>query len=202
MSFVYVDVDDFKKTLAAEGSTFLDDDIEIALQAASAGIDEAQGRTYGKSDEDEVRVFSPDNRELLWIDDLAAEPTTVRVDTAGDGTFETWTQDTDFRLGPLNAEIKGKPFTSIRAKNRGLPVGDFSIVEVTGIFGWPAPPSQIVEATGIIASQLVKRAREAPFGVVSISSETAAYIARNDPHVSFLLQGLGRRQLFASLRLG
>jgi hypothetical protein len=199
---VYVDSDDFKATLTLQGTTFADDDLDASLAAASAGVDKAQGRTYGKSEEpDVVRLYSPDSRELLVIDDLA-EFTSLRVDTTGDGTWDTWTLDTDFRLEPLNAELDSEPFTNIRAlATQRFPVYRFALVEITGAFGWPAPPQQIVEATSIIASQLVKRKRENPYGFV-ISGDVVAYLIRNDPQVSFLLNGLSRRRQLVSAQLG
>src|SRR3990170_736023 len=126
MTAIYVDVDDFKNSLSLAGTTFMDSDAEAACIAASAGIDEAQGRTYGKSEVDEIRFFVPDDPELIWIDDLA-EITTLRVDS-GDGTYDTWTLGTDFRLEPLNAEGKGRPFTSARAKSNRFPVWRLALV--------------------------------------------------------------------------
>lgn len=194
---VYVDADDFKKTLVAEGSTFLDDDIDLALQAASEGIDRAQGRSYGLGeDENEVRLYDSVLGETLYIDDLV-DLVSLRVDRSGNGSFDTWAVDTDFSLRPPNAAGQSQPFNQIRVhRSETFPCDSYAVVEVTGQFGWPTPPASVIAATGIIAAQLLKRAREAPFGVVSISSETAAYIARNDPQVAFLLHGLGRRQLF------
>ena len=58
-----------------------------------------------------------------------------------------------------------------------------------GKFGWAAVPAAIVEATTILAAQLVKRAREAPFGVVAIGLDVGAVtrIAVTDPSIRFLI---------------
>jgi len=200
MPTVYVDSDDLKVSLALDGTTYADVDVDAACIAASGAVEEVQGRDYGKSDEDEVRFFTPTDWETLSIDDLV-ELTTLRVATTFGGTYETWTLDDDFRLTPLNAEGKGRPFTTLQAVNKRFPTGRLSVVEITGIFGWPAPPQQIIEATSIIAAQLIKRKRDAPFGFQVVNQETAAYIARNDPMVVQLLNGLGRRALFVSAQL-
>jgi hypothetical protein len=198
MPTVYVDSDDLKVSLTLDGTTFADTDVDAACIAASGAIEEVQGRDYGRSDEDEIRFFTPTDWEVLTIDDLV-ELTTLRVDR-GDGTFETWTVDTDFRVEPLNAEGKGRPFTSLRAMAQRFPCARLARVEVTGIFGWPAPPQQIIEAASIIAAQLVKRKRDAPFGVLNVG-DVAAYIVRNDPMIAQLLNGLSRRPIFGSMAL-
>lgn len=200
MTALYVDSDDFKATLTLQGTTFLDEDVDASLAAASAGIDKAQGRTYGRSDTDDViRFYRPDDHELLNIDDLV-ELVTLRADANGDGTWETWTVDVDFRLEPLNAALDGEPYMQIRTLTQSFPVHRFSLVEITGVWGWPAPPQQVIEATSIIASQLVKRKRENPYGFV-ISGDVVAYLIRNDSQVAFLLNGLGRRKSLVSLQL-
>jgi hypothetical protein len=61
-------------------------------------------------------------------------------------------------------------------------------VRVTGQFGWSEVPEAVKSATVILATKLVRRAREAPFGVVSIGLDGGAMrIARTDPDVMFLL---------------
>jgi hypothetical protein len=67
-------------------------------------------------------------------------------------------------------------------------------VELTGRFGWPTVPAEVVEATTILASKLLRRAREAPFGIVSAGIEVgvAMRIARSDPDVGLLLSGVSR----------
>ena len=48
------------------------------------------------------------------------------------------------------------------------------------------------EATLIIASRLLRRVREAPFGVISFGLEGAMRIARTDPDVTALLAEFDR----------
>lgn len=191
---VYVDTDALKASLTLTGTTYADDDVDQVVQAASQAIDQAQGRTYGKSAADETRVYTPTGAGVLYIDDLAVL-TSIRIDPAGEAAWEAWTAETHFRLGPVNAADVGKPYTIIST------IGGYRFsshrharVEVVGRFGWPAPPASIVEAATIVAAQLLKRRRDSPFPVLSVGDQ-AAYITRNDPQVVALLHGLQRRTL-------
>lgn len=197
----YVELEEFKSTAELTGKTFADQDIQVALIAASRGIDDALGRRfYPDADALQVRYYTPNgNGSRLWIDDLV-ELTTLKTDDSGDGTYEnTWVDGTDFRLGPLNAAADGQPYThilvsaggSLRWPGCGYP----GSVEVTGQFGWAAPPARIKHLTTLIARRLVKRTREAPYGVIELGVEGAAVRASSyvrDPDYGFLIEGLDR----------
>lgn len=184
---------ELKSTLELTGETFADADVALALTAASRGIDNLTGRRfYADADANKVRHYSPSDKKLLLIDDLVTL-TTLLTDPGGDGTFEdTWALNTDFVLEPLNASTDSQPWTMISKH----PSGKFSFptsyprsVKLTGKFGWPAVPEAIKEATLILASKLMRRAREAPFGVIpgSIEGSGATRIGRADPDVMFLV---------------
>lgn len=185
----------FKKTLSLSSETFADDDIDQSLEAASRAIDDLCGRRfYADADAAQIRYYRPINRELVRIDDLVTL-TSLASDPGGDGVFEeTWTLNTDFTLGPDNADANGRPWEIVRRHPRGnyLFQPDYPrTVKVTGKFGWAAVPPAIKEATTILTSKLLKRKREHPMGIV-ISAETAMRIATGDPDVSMLLKGYGR----------
>lgn len=190
----YISAEQLKATLELTGTVFADGDIPAAITAASRGIDNVcQRRFYPDDDANQVRYYSPSNSTTVMIDDLITL-TAFATDQSGDGTFSTtWTQNTDFVLEPLNAAADGQPYTRIRTHPRhvtfGLPAWWPRSVRVTGKFGWAATPGPIVEATTILAAQLVKRAREAPFGIVAIGVDVGAVsrIAQTDPTVRFLL---------------
>ena len=55
---LYADPDELKVTLHASGTTYLDDDADRACLAASAGIDQELGRTFGKDSSDVRRSSS------------------------------------------------------------------------------------------------------------------------------------------------
>lgn len=199
---LYADTDTLKATLEISGTTLYDDDLDTAIAAASAAIDNLLNRTFGRSATDETRLYSTTGlKSPVHVDDLAAY-TSLLVDRDGDGTYEeTWTRDTDFRLLPLNASTLNQPWTHIetlRGGNYTLP-GTGGVLKLTGRYGWPSPPAPIVEAAALIAEQLFKRKRDAPFGVQAISlgdTTIAAQIARRDPHLSLLLAPYNNTPLF------
>ncbi len=192
---VYVDTDALKASLTLAGTTYADDDLDAVAAAASGAIEQAQGRTYGKSGTDETRFFASVAKGPLYIDDLAAL-TSVRVDYAGAAEWQDWTLNEHFALGPSNASLLRQPYTHLTSlAGHYFPRGRFGMVEVVGKFGWPAVPPQITEAATLLATQLVRRRRDTPFPVLAIG-EVAAYITRTDPQISALLNGLSRRALF------
>lgn len=185
-----------KATLELTGETFADADVALALTAASRGIDQyTHRRFYADGDTSQVRVYSPWEKDLLRIDDLITL-TSLKTDPGGDNVFEnTWVLNDDFVLEPLNPELVDgtvkEPWTLIRRH----PNADFEFtvkyprtVQVTGKFGWPVVPDAIKTATVILAAKLLKRTREAPFGVVTVGIDAGAAmrIARTDPDVRFL----------------
>jgi hypothetical protein len=186
----YASVAEVKKTLELQGETFADADITRALTAASRGLDQLLDRRFwADTDATSVRYYTPVSCEWVEIDDLVTL-TSVQTDGDGDGVFEdTWTQNTHFVVEPLNAAADSEPWTHLRVTARGslgFPLNVRS-VKVTGKFGWSSVPAGVNQATIILASKLVRRAREAPFGVVSIGLDSAMRIARSDPDVMFLV---------------
>ena len=202
----YVEIEEFKSTAQMLGDSHADYDILRALRAASRGIDEALGRRFWPdADATQVRYYTPLRKERVYIDDLVTL-TTLKTDADGDGTFEnTWTANTDFVLGPLNAAADGKPYTWIdvhprRTGSLWLPVQYPRSVQVTGKFGWAAVPPQIVTLCTIITARLLKRSREAPMGIVALGLDgatmRASQLAR-DPEYQYLTDGLSRKIEFA-----
>jgi len=195
----YAELEEFKSTAELTGTSFQDADILLGLVAASRGIDLALGRRfYPDADATQVRYYSPDSPTWLRIDDLITL-TSVLTDQGGAGTFSnTWTVNTDFVLEPLNAPADGFPYRSIRTNSRSsmyFPTSYPRTVKVTGKFGWTAAPPAIKNATVLLAARIIKRTREAPFGITGLGLEGAAVrasaIAR-DPEIAFLLDPYNR----------
>lgn len=172
------------------GTTFAEADVDRAIASASRAVDELCGRRFWlDADANQVRYYTPATPQLALIDDIVTV-TSVKVDRDMDGTFEeTWVENTDFFLHPLNGptETPAKPRWRLErhpfADQAQLPPWP-RCLQVTGKFGWPAVPDQIKEATGILAGRLLMRAREAPFAVVGLGVDgVAVRIAREDPDV-------------------
>lgn len=199
MASDYLTSNELKATLELTGESFADDDIELAITAASRAIDNLTGRRfYADSDANQVRYYSPTDPDVLWVDDLVTL-TTLEVDTGEDGTFEeTWTANTDFYLEPLNAAADGWPYTFLVVNTRSsvyFPVAHRS-VKVTGKFGWSVVPDAVKQAAKISAAKLLKRSREAPFGVVGFGADgVAVRIGSNDPDVMTLLSPFIRENM-------
>jgi hypothetical protein len=208
MANEYVSATQLKATLNMSGETYADADITAACAAASRAIDNiCRRRFYPDSDATQIRYYTPLAPGLVEIDDLITL-TTVKVDRDGDGTFEeTWTNNSDFVLEPLNAAADGWPYERLRVHHRttrGWWPGHHHhrgpsdrSVQVTGKFGWTTAPYEVQDAASIYASRLLKRKREAPFGVTALGVEgTVARIARTDPDVLALLEPFKRTRPF------
>lgn len=198
----YVELEELKATAELSGTTFADQDIRLAIAAASRGIDQALGqRFYADANALQERLYTANGEKTLRIDPLLTL-TSLATDPDDDGDFDyTWTRDTDFVLEPVNAPADGRPWNTIRILSAGRYAWPSypNRIKLTGKFGWAAPPVAIKQLTTIIATRLVKRTREAPFGIIGLGMDAAvvraAAIAR-DPEYAFLTQGLSRRRLF------
>lgn len=193
MANEYVSTSELKATVSLTGETYADPDLSLALTAASRAIDHVTGRRFWRDpNANQVRYYTPSSSGVLWIDDLETL-TELAVDDDDDGTYEqVWTSG-EYALEPANAPADGWPYTRIVVRQRRtshyFPCWPQS-VRVTGRFGWNATPDAIKQATGIVAARLVKRSREAPFGITGIGADgiavRAAQIAQ-DPEVQLLI---------------
>lgn len=202
MAHEYITVSELKSTLTLTGESFADPDLELAITAASRQVDHITDRRFwlddlGDDDDDfQVRYFTADASGLVWVDDLV-QVDELATDADIARTFTSvWTAGTDYLLEPANAVADGLPYTAIRlSPGSSLLFPSYrGAVRVTGQFGWPAVPDEVKLATKMIASRLVKRAREAPFGVAGVGFDGAAVrIVSQDPDVLALLEPLRRR---------
>jgi len=191
----YVQLTELKNTSELIGFSFADYDAQQAINAAEAGIEEYCDRTFYSSGTAVSRYYSATELGYVLIDDLISAAT-VATDTDGNATFETvWASNTDYLLWPYNATADGKPYERLEPNpysSLRFSTAPRSVL-VTGQFGWLTTPPQVKEATTIMATRLLRRAREAPFGVVGLGIDNAPVrISRIDPDVSWLLDNLVR----------
>lgn len=196
---VYVSATTLKATLGIT-NTALDADITAACEAASRAVEQETGRVF-TAGTTAIYYYDPSGGYAdLQIDDLATTTSlAVDVDTSGATTYGTsYALNTDYFVEPYNAAQTNWPYTSLRLRptnGKYWPCYPRS-VRVTGVFGWPAVPGPVVEATGILAARLFKRAREAPFSVFGYGADGASIrISRTDPDVALLLEPYSRRTL-------
>ncbi len=203
MTAVYVSAATLKSTLSISVTTW-DADITAACEAASRAVDQETGRQFITTGATAVYYYDGPGGNWSYgdiqIDDLASTTSlAVDLDLSGATTYGTsLTINTDFFVEPYNAAAVGWPFTSLRLRptsGRYWPYYPRSI-RVTGVFGWPSLPGPVVEATGILAARLFKRAREAPLMVYGMGVDGSPVRAASvDPDVARLLEPYSRRVL-------
>lgn len=190
---LYIQVEEFKSTIELSGTSFSDEDVKVALRSACRAIDEICGqRFYPDSDAAQVRYYSPSDYWTLYVDPIVTI-TSLKTDDAGDGTFEnTWTLNTDYTAEPLNAAADSQPWNKLCVHPTGthlFPANFPRSVQLTGKFGWSVTPAQVEEATTLMAHRLLKRARQAPFGVSGLGLDgSVVRIMMSDPDVMMLLR--------------
>lgn len=193
-SNVYTTVADLKATLSITSSTY-DADLNAAVVASSRAIDRYCGqRFYLDSDATNVRYFDALDAGYVAID-ACASVATVAIDNTGSRDYATFTS---YETVPYNAADDNEPYTGIEI----TPTSGTTFprtrkgVKVTGQWGWPEVPGDVVEACSILASRYYKRAREAAFGVAAIGIDGQAIrISRIDPDVASLLDPYVKRRL-------
>ena len=189
MANEYATSTELKATLGLTGETYADADVAVAVEAASRQIEQWCGRRFWKDTNDSTRYYTPIRSGWCSIDDVA-DVTSVKTDLDGDGTFETTlTENTHFTFDPLNAETDGWPRTAVRIVPRSGSYlsTDPRSLQVVGKHGWDAVPPVIEQATTILASRLLKRARETPYGIQSSLEGEAVRIEAMDPDVAMLI---------------
>jgi len=184
---------------AARITDSIDDTLlELSIESASREIDSYTERVfYSTGGTPVARVYIPQDIYLVETDDIISV-TTVKSDSAGDGTFDiTWTA-TDFQLEPLNGRAGGidTPATRIRA------IGDYlwpvyeprnvnsnqASVQVTGVFGFATVPTAVRQACILSALRQYKR-YESPTGVLGFSDLGAVRVGTKlDPDVERMIQ--------------
>ncbi len=201
----YVELEAFKSSVELTGTSYADADIQRALLAASRGVEAACHRRFWlDADATQVRYYTPSSYQRLMIDDLAVL-TSLAIDRPGVGAWsEPWTLNTHFVLEPANAVANFQPYESLlrrRLSGYTFPAGVENSVKVTGQFGWLEVPAEIEQAVVIIANKLVRRTREATFGIVvvgaGIDNQSAIRLAKHDPDVVPLLADYVKSQPFA-----
>lgn len=158
----YASVDEYRASIKRSDNS---DDIVIErdLEAISRYLDLQTGYSqtgFNQSDAGVERILQPDplspNPRTLWVPPLAAAPTSVKIDTDGDGDFS---DETTLDLTQPTGDVLLKP-TDWNQRPVQVPInqleltrwGSYSswpnlLVQVTGTWGWPAVPERVRAAT-------------------------------------------------------
>lgn len=97
---------------------------------------------------------------------------TLKTDENDDGVYEVTWNSGEYLLAPVGAASRApqaEPFTSIVALDSNTyPTsavsGRTGLIEVTGVWGWPAVPVEVKQAARIIVAETAKL-QDAPLGV-------------------------------------
>lgn len=187
----YVSLADVKAALRITDS--VDDNLLASLiTAASARIDNSCNRVFTQATGD--RYYAPRSSFVVQIDDLASTAgLVIKSDSNGDGTYATTWTASQYQLEPLNALAQGRPVRSIRTLNNGFDQflwpanwSGRALVKVTGTWGWPSVPPEIVEATRLMVLRQFRRF-DAPLGIAGFGDLGAIMVRNIDPDIQALI---------------
>ena len=197
----YASLAEARASLRITDATDTDDDDEIALAitAASRAIDTSCSRQFGVLTSAVPRYYAAyfdrhptshtPHRYRVTIDDLMSTTgLVVKTDLDHDGAYETTIDSADYTLLPRNAVADGKPWLEMEFAS-GVAVSTYDDgLEITALWGWTDVPTTIKKATLLQASRFYKR-RDAPFGIAG-SADTGSelrLLAKVDPDVAVMV---------------
>jgi hypothetical protein len=169
----YVSAAELKDAINMSDTTFPDPVIQRAIRSASKTIDDlCWDAPFVAGTPGETRVYTAVSEDWLRIDPMISLTSITAAGTA-------------LVAGTNYAIIDGV----VRSLNGyRFPRGTVNGVSVVGTFGWAAVPDEIVSATIILATRIMRRVREAPFGIIGFNFEGAAVrISANDSDLDALL---------------
>lgn len=181
---------------AARISDTVDDDLlELSIESASRMIDQHCGRRFFTNGT-ETRVYVAHHNYTVDIDDVTAATIVVRTSDDLDGVFDTEWAASDYQREPLNNRSNGVevPTTRLRAVGEYLfPIGwhrtdaGEASVQVTGVFGFSAVPTDVVQACILMSLRLFKRF-DSVLGVAGIGPDMGVIrVSRVDADVAAIL---------------
>jgi hypothetical protein len=165
--------------------------LNTSISAASRWIDGYTGRSFVNAAAGTATYVPTGRMDDLAIDDVTSV-TSIAIDENLDGTFSTVLRPIDFLLLPVNGRSGGipVPFYRVRPQEEGYwPTGyGRATVRVEGVFGWPAVPDAVREATILQASRLYTRL-DSPLGIAGFGDMGAMRVSfKGDPDVMMLLE--------------
>jgi hypothetical protein len=169
------------------------DDVAIlaACKAVKRWIDRHCDRHFNRLTA--TKTLTPPGWYCLPVPDLVSV-TTLKTDAGGDGTYETTWAAGDYQLLPANAavEVEPEPYTEIRAVGSNTfpttyasPTSRSDLVQIVGVWGWPAVPDAITEAAKILSGDYLKLGGMA-FGVAGYGDYGAVRARMSSPALEML----------------
>jgi hypothetical protein len=206
---VYATRPELKQRMGIPAADVVDnDEIDRAILSASRSIDQDCQRHFWKLTE--TRSLCPTGPYLLKLgafNDLVSV-TTLKTDVAGDGTWETTWQASDYQLlcadgtPNVNAAPEPRPYTQIRAVGAqtfpgGAGHGTRSdLVQIAGVWGWPSVPADVREAAMIAAAELFSL-KDTKFGATGVG-DLGIVVVRENRQVQRLIAPYKRFAVLAA----
>ncbi len=179
----YVTLGDLDSWLSNQLPADQEIEAELAIESASAWIDLYCGRSFTAS-ASEARTFRADGPYGLSLGMDLVSVSALKTDDNGDGTFETTWATSDYQMLVACDDFvpAGRPYRLIEAiGDRTFPtvIGRRkNLVQITGVWGWPAVPAAVKQACLIEAAGIHQRkqsvngiAGTTDFGSVRVSSQ-------------------------------
>lgn len=169
MADVYAELGAVKDALRITDSDTQDDvTLSSVIESASRAIDAYCDRYFGQLGTVAApvnRLYRATNRRV-HIDDLVTL-TDIAVDYSGYADTFTSLGATTVLPQPVNAATMQPawPYTELLAKPSAVLPPPPGWVRVSGVWGWPAVPQQIVDAC-VLQSVRLFRSRDVPLGII------------------------------------
>lgn len=156
--------------------------LENEIETASRRVDSHCGRFFFQVAATAID-FYPDTMYRATLPADLATITSLKTDSAGDGTFATTWAASDYQLQPTDRALQGRPARSIQALARTFSwnANGAASIRVTGTWGWSSVPDDVRGATILLANRGFAR-HQAALGVVG-SDETIIQVRASDPDV-------------------
>lgn len=208
ISEFYTSVEQLKSRLGIT-DTADDDQCQLAVQAAASWVNQFTGRFFWQTTAGSVRTYRNHSIYDVEIDDLVSI-SGLATDTTGDGIYDTtWTSgqyQLEVTQHEYNVSSKGEPWPYTKIQALGVPGGNYlpyvwawssqNRVQVTGVFGWPAVPVLVRQASLQLAADYMKL-KDAPFGIVGMAEMGGMRVLENPT-----IAGMLRRYVRSKVKVG
>ena len=170
----YVTLEELKVYLQiAPEKLVYDQRLNDARNSASREVEQFCGRQFNRDEIASTRMYQPESDSLVVVDDFyTTQDLVIESEDYYDPDYMYLVDE--YQLFPLSGVVDGRPgwpYGSIRADEHTFPWygrrAHRGIVHVTARWGWETVPSNVKQATFLLAGQTFKLA-EAPFGVTGM----------------------------------
>jgi len=169
--------------------------LELAITSTSRMIDDFTGRFFyanGTVNSPVIRYYTPLDPWSLAVDDYVSI-SAIATDDNFNQTWSTVWATSDFMEEPINNSLRDWPYTRLLATGRYVwPYYLPQACKITGVWGWPAVPSEVEQACIIQSSRIFVR-KQSPFGIAGTPElGTVRLSSRLDPDVEAFLRPMKR----------